>query len=392
MRELKLVAVIIETSTSYGRGLLRGISRFHREQRAWSVYFKPFSLNEALPTWVTSWKGDGILARVPNAEIGKKLLECRLPMIDLRGGALSIGLPPFGADNQAIAEAAYSHLSDCGLENFAFIGEPRNRFYYDDERCSAFADLVAKHGRKCFVFNHFMHRSDNGWESHVQQLMGWLEKLPKPVGVLCCHDDRGQQVLDACQRAGLGVPDEIAVLGVDNDEYLCGFSIPSLSSIDINSERIGYEAARLLDLIMHGQHQFDQPKFFTPRGVVVRQSTEVFACEDAKVAAAIRLIRQHACNCLTVKDLLKSVGMSRSAFHERFKRVVGRSPKQEILRMQLKHAKMLLQSTDKPVYEVAKQVGFEEAKYFITVFHNSIGMTPKNYRLHTRQIGESSDQ
>lgn len=381
MRRLNNVAIIIETSSAYGRDLLRGVSRFHREYRAWSICFRPFSLTETLPNWYKSWHGDGILARIPNEKIASVLLTKKIPMIDLRGGALSLGLPPFGVDNMEVAEKAFTHLSNCGLKQFAFVGESGSCYYYDDERRKAFQNIVHGHGHTCHVFKHNSPKKMDDWEINLQELELWLRELPKPIGIFCCHDDRGLQVLEVCQRAGIGVPDEVAVLGVDNDEHLCGFSIPSLSSIDTNSECIGYEAAKLLHNLMNDKEEFDRPHRFKSGAIVVRQSTDIFACGDPIIASAIRMIRQNACNFLTVHDLLKTFGMSRSAFHDRFKRVVGHSAKQEIMRVQLDHAKDLLESTDKAIYEIAGLVGFEEAKYFVTVFRKHTGMTPKQYRL-----------
>jgi len=382
LREFKRIAVMIETSSAFGRGLLGGVSRFYRDDKAWSVYFKPYNLSEALPTWLRGWEGDGILARIPNPKTAEALIATGLPLIDLRGGGLQVGLPLFGVDNRCIAEKAYLHLRECGFEHFAFVGAPSGHYFYDDERREGFCECVARDGRReCYVFKGKKARGESGWESHQRELIKWLKLLPKPAGLMCCHDGRGQQVLDACQRAEIGVPDEIAVLGVDNDEVLCGFTIPSLSSIAIDSDRIGYEAARLLDNMIHRRKQTNSQTTFDPGEVIVRQSTDVVACDDPEVAAAIRFIRQHVCHRVTVDDVLKHVRISRATLYKRFKRIVGRSPKQEILILQMKHAKMLLRATDKPIYEIAEQLGFEEAKYFNTVFHKHTGFTPMKYRL-----------
>jgi len=380
VREFKRVAVVIETSSAFGRGLLRGVSRFHREGKAWSVYFKPYDLSESLPTWLRGWEGDGILARITNTKTAESLLATGVPLVDLRGGGLPLGLPLFGIDNRRVGEKAYVHLRECGMEHFAFVGAPRGRYFYDEQRRDGFSECVTRDGRKCHVFKNKKARGESGWESHQKELIRWLEFLPKPVGLMCCHDGRGQQILDACQRAEIDVPAEIAVLGVDNDEVLCGFTIPSLSSIAIDSERIGYEAAQLLDNMMHGRQQTDPQMVFEPNEVVIRQSTDVVTCDDPEVASAIQFIHRHACHRVTVRDLLEHVQISRAALYQRFKRVVGRSPKQEILRLQIKHAKTLLRTSKRPIYEIAAQLGFEEAKYFVTVFHKRTGMTPMKYR------------
>ncbi|MEO2049434.1 MAG: XylR family transcriptional regulator [Pirellulales bacterium] len=239
---------MIETSRAYGRGLLRGVSRFHAERGTWSIYFKPHDLGKALPAWLKSWNGTGILARITSQKMGSALQATGLPLIDLRGAGRTLGIPPFGPDSITIAEMAYEHLRSLGIVNFAFCGEPRGRHLYDDRREDYFRNFVEADGFSCNVFQHRYHgQTAKSWEKEQEQLAGWLNKLPKPVGVMACHDNNGQQVLDACKRGDLHVPDEVAVVGVDNGEFLCNLSIPSLSSIDVNSERIGYEAAQLLD-------------------------------------------------------------------------------------------------------------------------------------------------
>jgi len=376
------VAVLIETAREYGRGLLRGVAQFHREYPHWSIYFEQQDLGASLPRWFSSWKGDGILARATNLKTARALHETGLPMIDLRGGTRTLGTPPFGPDNRAISILAFEHLAACGLQHFAFVSEPTGKHVYDDQRREAFQQVVHDHGNQCHVFKSRLGgKSSTKWERHQQQLADWLVAIPKPLGVMCCHDNRGPQVLEACRLAGLDVPNEVAVIGVDNDEFLCGLAIPSLSSVDVNAERIGYEAALMLDRMIRGKAKFTQPMLFPPLGVVARQSTDLVACDDPRIAAAVQLIRQHACNYLKVADIERQLAMSRSSLNRRFKQVVGRSPKQEILRIQIETAKRQLVDSDAPIYVISRRVGFRETKYFIAVFRKLTGMTPRAYRL-----------
>ena len=389
MQPVRQVAVLIETSREYGRGLIRGVARFHRKKPNWSVYFQQHDLGAPLPSWLKSWQGDGILARVENQESAKDLLALGLPLIDLRGATRALGHPHFGIENQSVAQQAYEHLASCGLKNFAFVGEPAGRYIYDDERRESFSKLVKNHGADCHIFaNRSGTRKANSWEEYQQQLAAWLAHLPKPVGIMCCHDDRGQQVLDACQRAELGVPDEVAVIGVDNDEFLCQLSIPSLTSINIGAERIGYQAARLLDRMINGESTFDQSLSFEAAGVIVRQSTDVIACDDPEIAKSLRLIRQNACNFLTVEDILRQIGISQSQFNKRFKKHVGHAPKQEIARVQMETAKHLLTNTHDTIQSIAQQCGFNEAWYFISVFRKENGITPGTFRKKQGKFAE----
>jgi len=388
MKPTKHVAVLIETSLAYGRGLLSGVSRFHQEHGTWSIYFKPRDLGDSLPHWLSSWRGDGILARVASRKTARALIATGIPFIDLRGGAKDLGIPMFGPNNRQVSLMAFEHLHGHGLRNFAFCGEANGDNVYDDERKCTFQQIVEEHGHDCHVFKVRSQKQNvNDWEIEQKQFVEWLCSLPKPVGVMACHDDRGQKVLDACRRGGFSVPDEIAVIGVDNDVYFSSLSIPSLSSVDINSQSIGYEAASLLDGVMRGKKKFDQDILFKPAGVVMRQSTDVTACADQEIVAAIRFIAQHACHRITVEDLAQHVTLSRTLLNRRFKQIVGRTPKAEIVRVQLEHAKRLLLNTDLPVSEVGDRVGFSETN-FITVFRRSVGQTPRAFRArHGRLFG-----
>ena len=200
------------------------------------------------------------------------------------------------------------------------------------------------------------------------------------------HDDRGQQVLEACQQAGIYVPDEVAVLSVDNDEYLCNLSFPPLSSIDVNPERIGYEAAETLNRMMAGKQEGFQETIIPPRGVVTRQSTDVMAMKDQDIVKAVRYIRDHACSDITVDDVLDQLSISRSMFNRRFKKILGRSPKAEMIRVQIERARELLIDSDLPVQEIAESCGFQEPKYFIQVFHRRVGVTPLTFRRNSKRM------
>ncbi len=380
MKPTKHVAVLIETSIAYGRGLLSGISRFHQEHGIWSIYFKPHDLGTSLPDWLSSWQGDGILARVTNRKTAQALIARDIPFIDLRGGSKDLGIPTFGPDNRQVSAMAFEHLRERGLRHFAFCGEAAGDNVYDDERKCTYQQIVEERGYDCHVFKNRRHpQGANDWEVEQQQFIEWLGTLPKPIGIMACHDDRGQKILDACRRGGLLVPDEIAVVGVDNDVYFSSLSIPSLSSVDIDSQSIGYEAASLLDSVMRGKKNFEQDMRFKPAGVVGRQSTDVVACADHEIATAIRFIAEHACHRITVEDLAQHVTLSRTLLNRRFKQVVGRTPKAEIVRVQLEHAKRLLLNTDLPVSVVGDRVGFTETN-FITVFRRSVGQTPLAFR------------
>ena len=381
---LPRVALLIETSREYGRGLLRGIIRYHQEHGPWSIYFKPHGLGDPPPSWLKSWHGDGILARVEGRDMADAILRAKVPAIDLRASIGDLGLPVVGINNVFVAKLAVEHFLERGHRHFAFCGTPLGQHYYQDMRASCFGEMLCDRGLSCHVYAH--PRQGLTWDQEQSHLAQWLRGLPKPVAVMTCHDDRGQQVLDACLRASLAVPDDIAILGVDNDPFLCNLSTPPMSSIDVNSDHIGYESAALLDRMMKGRPAPRRHVLMDPRGIVVRQSTDMMAIDDPQVVQATMLIRAHACEGGSVEQLLKRVPISRSALFRRFKMLLGRSPKEEMTRVRLERAKMLLRETRLSVSDVAARTGYVESKYFIEVFNRAVGITPLRYR---RQFGRS---
>ena len=208
----------------------------------------------------------------------------------------------------------------------------------------------------------------------------WLKSLPRPVGVMTSNDVRGIDVLDACRRWDLRVPEEVAVLGVDDDALLCEICSPPLSSIVPNIERIGSEAAALLERLMGGGKSGFEESFVPPLGITTRRSTDVLSVDDPPFAAAVRFIRENACHGITVGDVLETLPMSRSTLERRFRTYLGHSPQSEIRAVQLARARQLLVETDHPLHRIAELVGFDHPEYFSVLFKREAGQTPGQYR------------
>lgn len=382
------VALLIETSLAYGRGLLRGVARYVHEHGPWSIYFRPQGLDASPPPWLVGWRGDGILARINNRKMAKAVLQTQLPTVDVRNALSGVGLPGIGPDNRAVVQLACRQFLDSGFRHIAFCGAPQGENRFLDVRRDYFRELVEESGLSCHIYlPRRTARGDSAWEQEQGRLVRWLKKLPKPVGVMTCDDNQGLQVLDACLRAQLAVPDQVAVIGVNNDEHLCGLSNPPLSSVDVNPERIGYEAAALLDRLMAGAKPPKGIVEFPPRGLVVRQSSDVVGIDDHYLAAALRFIRAHVGDSITVAQIADALDISRSTLERRFLALLGRTPKQEITRVQLAKAQDLLTQTNLPLAIVAEKSGFRSAGYFCEVFHRLVGCTPGTYR-RERGIGE----
>lgn len=382
MPVLRHVALLVETSRGYGRGLVRGVTRYHRENRRWSVYFQPHGLDDPPPEWFTRWRGDGVLARVGNRQMAEAVRAVGPPVVELRGVLTDIGYPFIGVDNLAVARLGLEHLLDRGFRHLAFCGLPRAVHPLMDDRCDYFKRLAAESGFTCNVFS-ARGGQQGGWERQQENIARWIKSLPKPVGMMTCNDDIGMQVLDACRRAEVAVPDEVAVIGVDNDEYLCGLSIPPLTSIDVMPDRIGYEAAAMLDRMMEGHSIPAEPILMAPRGIVVRQSTDVLATEDRDVARALAFIRAHACERIQVSDVLTHVGLSRSILEPRLKQVLARTIHQEIQRVRIERGKEFLGTTDLPIKQIAARCGFRCVQHFTQAFRQGAGQPPAAYRKQT---------
>jgi LacI family transcriptional regulator len=375
------VALLIETSNSYARGLLRGVVSFHKEHRAWSLYLSEHNRGDEPPRWLSEWNGHGIIARIENDAIARVLREVRIPVVDVSAARLIPEIPWLETDDALIARLAAEHLLERGFRHFAFSGI--QHFNWSNWREEAFAAEVRAAGGDCFVYRPSREFLDDD-EGQVDDLATWVASLPKPVGVMACYDLRGVQILNACRSIGVAVPDEVAVIGVDNDDLLCEVSYPPLSSVIPNTQRTGYEAAKLLDQMMQGKLPRQAMHLVPPSGVATRQSTDVLAIDDRNVALGVHFIRQHACEGIKVTDVLKAVPHSRTLLEQGFKKYLGRTPHQEIMRIRLNRVRELLTETDLSLEGIAERTGFSHVEYLSVAFRREIGVPPSQYRLSQR--------
>jgi LacI family transcriptional regulator len=392
---LRHVLLLVDTSRSYGRGLIRGVARYNQEHGRWSVYFKPHALDAAPPSWLRESHADGILARIGDRRMARAIEACGVPAVDLRGVLGDLPIPFVGVDHAAVARLAAEHLLERGFQQFAFCGLPRGIHPHMDHLCVSFAAEIERAGHACRVFAaRSGPRRGEAWERQQnrtdqwtdrQRLSRWIRGLPKPVAILACHDDRALQILDACRRVGVHVPEDAAVLSVDNDPYLCELAIPPLSSIDENPQEIGYQAAALLDRLMDGQAAPAEPICVEPRGVVSRRSTDILAIENRHVARALRLIHEHAGEGILPRDVVGQIPASRTSLALQFKQVLGRTIGDELRRVRVERVRQLLSDTDLPIKQVAYRAGFRQVEYMTRVFHREVGQTPAEYRKTTRR-------
>jgi LacI family transcriptional regulator len=379
------VALMIETAGAYGRRLLQGITRYLRMHRPWSIFLERREIDSLKPQWLESWHGDGILTRWSRPDIIERLCGIEASVIDLSGRRAPFGLPRIHCDDLAIGRMAAEHLLERGLRQFGFCGFDGE--LWSTRRRDGFFAALAKAGVRSQTYESpWYGLGAQPFEDDQKYIEAWLQSLPKPIGVMACNDMRGCQVLDGCKSAGLRVPEEVAVIGVDDDSLLCGLCDAPLSSVIPNTEHIGYEAAALLDLLIDGGKAGFKERSIPPLGIATRLSTDVLAVEDTAFAFAMRFIHEHACHGITVEDVLQGVPLSRMTLERRFRKYLGHSPHAEIRAVQIGRAKQLLAETEHPIHRISQLVGFEYPEYFSVVFKREVGRPPGQYRRETRSI------
>ena len=376
-REPPKVALLVETSNAYARDMLAGIEDYIRAHGPWSVYLGEQGRGDAVPRWFARWQGDGIIARVENERIAAALAGIGLPVVDLSFAHLLSTAPTFTTDNPAIGRLALQHFTERGFQHFAYCG--RSEFVWSVDRGECFAREVRAAGFRCDVFEPPRMAGADA-DAETDAIAEWLTALPQPLAVLACYDLRGQQVLDAARRAGFAVPEQTAVLSVDNDELLCALSPPPLSSIILHGRRAGWLAAEALARLMAGKKVPPEVHRIPPIGVATRQSTDTLAVADPQLARALRFIRERACDGIAVTDILRHAPMARRSLEHRMRATIGRSPNEEILRVKLARARRLLAATDLSLSEVAGRCGFRHTEYLSVAFKRQFGIPPGQYR------------
>lgn len=386
MANRKRVMLLIESSRAYGRGCLLGVAAYVRSHGRWSVLHIERGLTEGLPQFLRAWTGDGIIARIENRKIAKAVDNLGVPVVDLRGSHRPAGGAMLDTDPDVVARMAADHFLEMGFRNFASIGYAGVDF--SERRIAAFREYLNNRRKAVDVYSPRQHgpahsdvlAAEARGELEGATIADWLQSLPRPVAVFACNDVRGRQIIDACNASGLAVPEEVAVVGVDDDEVICELSNPPLSSVQPDTMRLGYEGAALLDAMMDGEAAPPDTIFVPPKGISHRLSSEVAAVDDREVASAIQIIRNRACEGLNVQALLTKLNVSRSTLERRFHAAFGRSPAEEIERVRMSRAKLLLVETRYKLAKIAVLTGYGTASQFATAFKRHVGLTPGEFR------------
>ena len=385
MGKKKHIGVLVDASRAYGRGIYRGIASFAEMRDDWIILAHERPELEALPDWLKKARLDALIAYIPNRKVHQKISALKIPTVDVHGWCRRSPLiPVIESNDQMIVQLALDFFLQSGFRNLAYCGYPG--IFFSDQR-EGFFRLETKGLKNGHVYSPRVHRwviedlyrFEKGSAAGDQSLALWLRSLPKPVAILACNDIRGQQLINACREAGIETPEEVAVLGVDDDQIICRLCRPTLSSIEPDTEEIGRLAAQLIASQLEGKRVASH-HLVPPRNIVHRKSTDTVAASHPLVLQATRLIREQGFGNASVDQVCEASGVSRSTLDNLFIRNLGRSVSGEITRLRLQRCSNLLRNTDLSLCEIASRCGFSSSTYFCRFFKRNTGITPLSFR------------
>lgn len=379
MTSARRVGLVLGSQGEVNRAIARGVAAYARVGVEW--VFNAVDLDLAQIPELRRWRPAGVIAMLVDPALARAVLEIGAPVVSTAKVESHPELPRVDHDDVEIGRLVGRHLLERGLRHFGFIGLPARR--YSSDRQAGFAQALSDHGFT--VESHLLVGADqlahaSGWPSDTAGLRLWLKALPKPAGVLVCSDWHGWKVAEVCRDAGVRVPEDIALVGVDNDEPWCSLSHPPLTSVITSAERIGYAAAARLDRLMTDPTRREPPLELPPVGIITRRSSDTIAVDDPEVAQAARFIRERAHRCIDVEQVVAGAGVGRRSLERRFRSAFGRSIGQDILQVRVQKAKDLLGRTDLAMPQIAKLSGFTNAKRFSETFSRLAGVSPIAYR------------
>lgn len=373
------IALLLPLDISFCRHVLHGIRAYTLGKQQW--VFRLGSPHPDIISPLRSWQPDGIIAHIVDHKLAQAVTELHKPTVDTANTLPDLKIPTIDVDNNAVGKMAAEHFLERRYTNFGFFGSRQAR--YASQRETGFRQRLAKEGYEvssCHMEYLPQLPIPTNWNQVDQCVMRWLRKLPKPVAVFTSNDQPASDLAGMCKQLELQVPDEVAILGVDNDESICEMTAPPISSIAIPSERIGYKIASLLERLLLNQALPKSPDLLLPQQVITRQSTDTLAINDPAVAAALKFIRQHAADEISVNDVTTALCQGRRMLECKFRKLLGRTILEEIRRVRIEIAKNLLVSTNLSMPAVAHRAGFSNAERFSVVFREATGIPPSDFR------------
>ncbi len=377
------VAVLVETSSGWGRRLIRGVTNYSVKHGNWHLWVEERGRDSNTMSLPAGWDGDAVIARVGTKKQADELHSCNLPIINVSGIELpEADFPKVMVNYESGSALAVDHFVDRGYNHFAYVGPLNYRYVRRHAEC--FRRAVEETGSTHHQFDHRGGLSSSrNWRQRMDELGDWLESLPKPVGVYCWATWPGLQVIDVCRERHITVPDEVAVLGDDDDPLLCDAASPPMSAVVTASEQLGYLAAQYLDDLLAGK-EVPQETLVDPIEITTRRSTEALAITDDELRKAVIFLRQNAYGPLTVDEIADAVPMTRRSLERKFRQFFERTPHEELQRLRLSRVKELLARTDLSIAKVAERAGFANPEHMTTLFRKHFQTTPLRYRTKVR--------
>lgn len=373
------VAVLVDTSTTWGRSILAGVIAYTRTHGRWQIFVEARGLEEHLQL-PRGWQGDGVIARVSSDAVARELRAKRLPVVNVSGIELDgVAFPRVSTDLKASARLAADHFLERGFRHFAYFS--LLGLSYVATHQEAFIEAVKEGGGD---FASLAVKPQAGaepdWRLDLAKLGEWVKGLPKPVAILCWNASGAREVVLGCQEVGLQVPEEVAVLSQADDDVLCEAAQIPISGVRVAADTIGFQAAKLLERLVRGGQPPKRPLFIAPMSIIQRQSTDTLAIRDPVLAKALAFIRQQAVLPVGVNDVARHAGVSRRGLERRFMEQLRRTPAAELRRFQLDRARQLLVETHLPMPDVAEKSGFGSQAYLAALFRKHFDQTPREYR------------
>lgn len=377
------IILLIDFTEDYGKSLLKGFTKYAKENGKWVFCRMPLHFRENLSmdnlvNFAKEWKADGIVATLYNHADIQKLIDLNIPVMTEDFKERFQEFSNITGDYFEQGQMGAKYFINKGYSNFAFYGF--NNIVWSRERGEGFEDAVIQHGGKVHFFNPKKISTRELWHYKPSALSKWLMSLPKPIAIMGCDDERAQNITEACRHSNIKIPEEVAVLGVDNDDLTCNLCDPPLSSIGLGIEQGGYEAAQLMHQLIENKSQESHNIIVKATMVHTRQSTDICATTDKQIATALKFIHQNIENNINVEDVLKEVSVSRRVLEKRFFEVTDSAIYKYICNLRIqKFSKRLLES-EKSIYEIAVELGFNDNKNLSRLFKQIQGCTPLQYR------------
>jgi LacI family transcriptional regulator len=376
------IILLLDFAEEYSKSLMKGINAYSKEFGPWIFCRMPLFHRETVGIdgilkWALEWGADGIVGQLYNKEI-EKIVRAKIPVIAQDFKERFTEIPNITGAYHEAGELGADYFLKKGFTNFAFYGF--NDIVWSRERAEGFEERLRMRGHKVHYFEHKKARSTELWYYKPSSLSRWLKSLPKPIGLMTCDDNQGQHITEACRHVGIRIPEEVAVLGVDNDEMICDLSDPPLSSIALDVEKGGYDAAKLLDhMIKHGTAEY-YDIIVKPMQVITRHSTDIYATNDDHIASSLKYIHQNIDKNLHVDEVVKQVPLSRRALEKRFLEITGYPIYKYIFNLRIEKFTQKLLDTDMSVFEIALDMGLNDSKNIARQFRQAKGCSPSVYR------------